>query len=63
MTDERSEAKRLAVAIAVGMLAAQIVGGPNDRFLAHLPFYATPRGAWPRSGGAHFVAKGCVERR
>lgn len=42
MTDERSEAKRLAVAIAVGMVAAQIVGGPNDQFLAHLPFYATP---------------------
>ena len=42
MTDERSEAKRLAVSIAVGMVAAQIVGGPNDQFLAHLPFYATP---------------------
>ncbi len=42
MTDERGESKRLAVSIAVGMVAAQIVGGPNDQFLAHLPFYATP---------------------
>lgn len=42
MTDEHSEAKRLAVSIAVGMVAAQIVGGPNHQFLANLPFYATP---------------------
>ena len=42
MTDERGEAKRLAVSIAIGMVAAQIVGGPNDQFLAHLPFYAMP---------------------
>ena len=41
MTDERGESKRLAVSIAVGMVAAQIAGGPNDQFLAHLPFYAT----------------------
>jgi hypothetical protein len=42
MADERREAKRLAVSMAVGMFAAQVVGGPNDRFLAHLPFYANP---------------------
>ena len=41
MTDERREAKRLAVSIAVGMVAAQIAGGPNDQFLAHVPLYAT----------------------
>ncbi len=42
MADERGESKRLAVSMAVGMFAAQVVGGPNDRFLAHLPIYAKP---------------------
>jgi len=42
MTDERGDSKRLAVPIAIGMFAAHIVGGPNDQFLDHLPFYAKP---------------------
>jgi len=42
MADERGESKRLAVSMAVGMFAAQVVGGPSDQSLAHVPFYAKP---------------------
>ena len=54
MTDDRMESKRLAVSIAVGMVAAQIAGGPNDQFLAHLPFLRHGSDQGP-CGGRVFV--------
>jgi hypothetical protein len=42
MTDEHRESKCLGVSIALGILAATMVGGPNEQFLAHVPFYAKP---------------------
>lgn len=42
MTDKRGAAKRLAASITLGMVSAQLVGGPNDQLLAHFPLYAKP---------------------
>ncbi len=42
MTDEHRESKCLGVSIALGILAATMVGGPNEQFLAHVPFSAKP---------------------